>query len=674
MSRQNQADYPVRIVQHIAIPMPDGVRLGAMLYMPDAPHDGPFPAVVEYDPYRKDDNKIARNWQTHSYLARKGYVGVRLDVRGTGASTGIALDEYTPKEQQDSLHALAWLADQPWCSGKLGMWGSSYGGITALQAAMHAPPQLKAILAMHALVDRYSDDVHYHGGCLPVNESVAWAGRMVALNALPALPEIVGEEWKTLWQERLKQTPQWPFAWLRHQARDAYWQHGSVCERWEAIQCPVFAVGGWADSYHNFVLHILEHLRVPRKGLIGPWLHDRPHTARPGPQIDFLREMVRWWDYWLKDIETGIMDEPLLAVWIQDSRPPEPYLETIPGYWRYETEWPLARTTPQTWFLGEGGSFQLEPPAQTSSDQWNGPQTVGLAAPFWCTGFRPSGMPRDQRGDDAYSLTFTSAPLQDDVEIPGFPRVRLYISVSEAVAQVAVKLCDVAPDGSSLLVTRGILNLTHRDGHAQPAALTPGQVYRVTIELGSISHVFATGHRVRLSIAGADWPLAWPAPRPFSLTLYHDAEHPTQLSLPVIPSRHPELLRPVFDPPEVPSPPARFEGQAGSFGVYRDMADGTTRLETSSAFRTYLEERNLTMSESNRKILSLQEGQPLSCQAVMTRQLGLERPGWKVGVDSSLTLRCTQTTFVVEIELVAQHDGELVFERKWQEEFPRLLG
>ena len=237
---QGHTDYPIRIVRNIEIPMADGVRLGAALYLPDAPNDGPFPAIVEYHPYRKDDNKIPRDWRTHSYLARKGYVGVRVDVRGTGASEGIAENEYSEQEQRDCLQALAWLADQPWCTGNLGMYGSSYGGITALQAAMQAPPHLKAVVAMHALVDRYGDDVHYHGGCLPVNESVAWAGRMVALNALPPLPEIVGERWRSLWQERLEHTPQWPFAWLRHQTRDAYWRRGSPCDNWDAIRCPVF--------------------------------------------------------------------------------------------------------------------------------------------------------------------------------------------------------------------------------------------------------------------------------------------------------------------------------------------------------------------------------------------------------------------------------------------------
>ena len=251
---KNSEDYPVRVIRHVAIPMPDGVRLGATLYMPDASNDGPFPAIVESHPYRKDDNKIPRDWRTHSYFARKGYVGVRLDTRGSGASEGIAENEYTVEEQHDCLQVLAWLADQPWCTGKLGMYGSSYGGITAIQAAMHAPSQLKAIIPMHALVDRYGQDVHYHGGCLPVNESVAWAGRMVALNALPPLPEIVGDEWEALWHERLEHTPQWPFEWLRHQTRDVYWQNGSLCDNWDAIQCPVFAIGGWADSYKDFVL------------------------------------------------------------------------------------------------------------------------------------------------------------------------------------------------------------------------------------------------------------------------------------------------------------------------------------------------------------------------------------------------------------------------------------
>lgn len=672
--QRDPSDYPVCVIPNVEIPLSDGVCLGATLYLPDAPNDGPFPAIVEYHPYRKDDNKIPRDWRTHSYLARKGYVGVRIDVRGTGASAGIAENEYTAQEQQDCLQALAWVAAQSWCTGVLGMYGSSYGGITALQAAMHAPLQLKAIVTLHALVDRYTDDVHYHGGCLPVNEAVAWAGRMVALNALPPLPEIVGDGWLPLWRERLEHTPQWPLEWLRHQTRDAYWQHGSLRGHWETIQCPVFAMGGWADSYHNFVLHLLQHLRVPRKGLIGPWLHDIPHVASPGPQIDHLREMVRWWDYWLKGIETGIMEEPMLAIWVQGSRPPDPYVESIPGHWRYETEWPVARTAPHVWYLGEAGQFALAPPSHSQPDRWKGPLTVGLAAPFWCTGLRPGGLPRDQRCDDAYALTFTSAPLTDPLEILGFPTVTLYVAASEPVAQVAVKLCDVAPDGSSLLVTRGVVNLTHRDSHEHPTALLPGAIYPVTVALSSISHVFAPGQRIRLSMAGADWPLVWPPPHRAVLSLYHDTARPSHVMLPVIPPRTPALPAPTFGPPEVPRAPARSEDSRKAYHVQRDMMTGTTRLSVQTESRTHLSERQLTIAERNEKDLAVRDNEPLSCAAEMRRHLEWKRTGWHIVVDSRLRVSCTAGAFVVEINLRAQYNGTLVCERQWHEQIPRVLG
>lgn len=671
---KNSVDYPIRIIPQLAIPMPDGVRLGVRLYMPDAPNDGPFPAIVEAHPYRKDDNKIARDWRTHSYLARKGYVGVRLDTRGSGASEGIADNEYTRQEQLDCLHALDWLADQPWCSGRLGMYGSSYGGISAIQTAMHAPPQLKAIVALHALVDRYGQDVHYHGGCLPVNESVAWAGRMVALNALPPLPEIAGDEWEARWRERLERTPQWPFAWLRHQTRDAYWQNGSLCEDWAAMQCPVFAIGGWADSYRDFVLQMLQHLRAPCKGLIGPWLHDMPHVARPGPQIDHLREMRRWWDYWLKGIQNGVMDEPKLTVWVQGSRSPDPYRDITPGHWRSETEWPVARTDYQTWYLGPAGTFGLQPPPDTPPISWQGPPSPGLAAPFWCTGPRPGGLPRDQRRDDACSLTFTTPPLSEPLEILGFPRLELYLAASEPVAQLAVKLCDVGPDGSSLLVTRGVLNLTHRDSHAQPTPLVPGRVYPVRLELSSICHVFAPGRRLRLSLAGADWPLVWPPPHPTSLSLYYGATHPSRLVLPVIPARSPALPAPVFALPEVPAAPVRSEDTERAYTVRHDMVDGTSTLSSRVGGTSFLTEQGLRMTETNAKDLSLRDGDPLSCTAQMRRHLEWERTAWKIVIDSTITLSCTAQTFLAVIELQATYNDTLIFSRRWREEFPRVLG
>src|SRR5262249_61121922 len=189
---------------------------------------------------------------------------------------------------------------------------------------------------------------------------------------------------------------------------------------------------------------------------------------------------------------------------------------------------------------------------------------VGPTAPLWCTGSRPRGLRGDQRPDDPCSLAFPSPPLPEPVEILGFPRAELYLTASEPLAQLSVKLCDVAPDGSSLLVTRGMVNLTHRDSHEHPTALVPGEIYPVTVELSSISHAFAAGHRLRLSVAGADWPLAWPPPRRAALTLYHDAARPSHLLLPVIPPRRPELPAPVFGQPDVPVAQARSTDGPGS--------------------------------------------------------------------------------------------------------------
>ena len=419
---------------------------------------------------------------------------------------------------------------------------------------------------------------------------------------------------------------------------------------------------------------MLQHLRAPCKGLIGPWLHDMPHVARPGPQIDHLREMRRWWDYWLKGIQNGVMDEPKLTAWVQGSRSPDPYRDITPGHWRSETEWPVARTDYQTWYLGPAGTFGLQPPPDTPPISWQGPPSPGLAAPFWCTGPRPGGLPRDQRRDDACSLTFTTPPLSEPLEILGFPRLELYLAASEPVAQLAVKLCDVGPDGSSLLVTRGVLNLTHRDSHAQPTPLVPGRVYPVRLELSSICHVFAPGRRLRLSLAGADWPLVWPPPRPTSLSLYYGATHPSRLVLPVIPARSPALPAPVFALPEVPAAPVRSEDTERAYTVRHDMVDGTSTLSSRVGGTSFLTEQGLRMTETNAKDLSLRDGDPLSCTAQMRRHLEWERTAWKIVIDSTITLSCTAQTFLAVIELQATYNDTLIFSRRWREEFPRVLG
>ncbi len=290
--------------------MADGTRLALTLYLPDAPNDGPFPAVIESLPYRKDDDCTARDFSTFSHLAARGIAGIRIDIRGTGASTGVIEDEYTAQEQADNLAVMDWAEAQAWCSGQLGMWGVSWGGFSALQTAMLRPRQLKAIASMHATHDRFACDVHFTGGSLHAAEQVEWPTLMVAMNALPPDPDIVGDGWHDEWMQRLEATPQWPLEWLRHQRRDEYWLHGSPIADYGAISCPTLLIGGWLDGYVDGMLALSEHLTCPTRTVIGPWGHRRPATGVPRPTFDHLDLLARWFGHHLRGDSNGVMEMP----------------------------------------------------------------------------------------------------------------------------------------------------------------------------------------------------------------------------------------------------------------------------------------------------------------------------------------------------------------------------
>ncbi|HZU89726.1 MAG TPA: CocE/NonD family hydrolase, partial [Stellaceae bacterium] len=464
---------PVRIIENEWIPLPDGTRLAARLWLPQDADEAPVPALLEYLPYRKRDLMRSRDGPMHSYLAGHGYAGIRVDIRGSGDSEGVTVDEYTETEHRDAIAVIEWLAAQPWCSGAVGMFGKSWGGFNALQAAARAPAALKAIITVCAADDRYADDAHYMGGCL-LNENLTWGTAFFLYNALPPDPEIVGRRWRDMWRERLDNAVPFPAHWLRHQRRDAYWKHGSICEDYSAVRCPVYAIGGWADAYSNAVPRLLSGLSVPRKGLIGPWSHAYPHTSVPGPTIGFLQEALRWWDHWLKGIDTGIMDEPMFRVWMQDSIAPQPQYETRPGRWVAEAAWPSPRIACRTLALAAGG-FLVETTADETRLEIRSPPETGAAGGKWCAFGREGEIPIDQRVDDGRSLVFDSEPLTEPVEILGAPTLRLVFDSDRPVAQAIVRLNDVFPDGTSARVSYGVLNLTHRKSHEHPEPLTPSE-------------------------------------------------------------------------------------------------------------------------------------------------------------------------------------------------------
>ncbi len=640
---------PVREIEHTLIPLADGTRLAARIWLPEDAERNPVPAILEYLPYRKRDGTYERDALTHPYFAGHGYAAVRVDLRGSGESDGLLSDEYAPQEQADAVEVIAWLAAQPWCSGAVGMMGISWGGFNGLQVAALRPPALKAIITICSTDDRYRDDVHFMGGAL-LDGKFGWAGFFFGAMCHPPDPALVGERWRTMWQQRLDNVPLFLERWLRHQRRDEYWKHGSVCEDYSTIACPVFAVGGWTDGYTNAIPRLLEHLSVPRKGLIGPWAHAYPHFALPGPQIGFLQEALRWWDHWLKDIPTGVMDEPMLRAWMMDSVQPARFHETRPGRWIAERAWPPLGGLERRLCFADAGLIEmglLEAAADLTPRAIRSPLTVGQDAGSWCPFGRGPDDAGDQRDDDARSVTFDTAPLAERVEILGAPVVTLDISCDRPLANLAVRLCNVHPEGASLRVSFGILNLTHRDGHETPMPLEPGQRCRVRIQLNDVGFGFPPGHRIRIALSTAYFPMIWPAPEMATVTL-----HGGELSLPVRPAQPADALLPAFEEPQTAVPEPRST-----------VRPGVVRID-----RLGIELGNATKFDFH-----IDEDDPLSATAEMRQTLTVARDNWRTRVETSTSMSTTREAFVVRATMRAW-DGEAeACSRNWDYTIPRDL-
>jgi hypothetical protein len=664
------------MIEHTWIPMPDGTRLAARIWLPEDAEASPVPAILEFLPYRQGDLMATRDACIYPYLAAGGYACARVDLRGSGNSEGIITDEYTTQELEDGCDVIAWLAAQSWCDGGVGMMGCSWGGFNSLQVAARRPEALRAILTLCASDDRYADDVHYRGGCILAVDMLQWAVSMLTWNALPPDPTVVGDAWRAQWLERLEKTPVFIEEWMSHQLRDEYWRHGSVCEDYSAIEIPVYAVGGWSDGYTDAIPRLVAGLSGPRKGLIGPWSHSWPNHSVPGPEIGFLEEVLRWWDHWLKGIDTGIMDEPALRVWMQEYTPPAPYHDTWPGRWVAEEHWPpLDSGRARRLYLVAGGNGLLsDDPGDGGVRRHRGEDTGGLDAGSLTADGGYGDWPGDQRGEDGRSLSFTSLPLDAAVEILGNPRVSLTVTSDRPGASVVVRLCDVAPGGESLLVTRDLFNLTHREGHDRVAPLVPGEPVRVELPLKVIAHRFEAGHRIRLSVSTTYWPWMWPHPEPVTLDL--SCGESSFLDLPVrLPQRGDDALRP-FGPPERP---AGLEIEVLSRrptqrSIRLDLADASAEVffdwDVGGRFR--LVDNGVEVDGSNVTTYRILRGQPLSAEVHTEQSASLRSDRFSAAVEATGRMSADASRFLVTLALDAREDGRRVHSRQWKLEFPRI--
>lgn len=662
----------IEILEHVWITLSDGCCLGARIWLPDGARMAPVPAVLEYIPYRKRDGTRVRDEPMHGYFAQHGYASVRVDIRGSGDSDGHLADEYLPREQDDALEVLAWIAAQDWCNGDIGMMGKSWGGFNCLQVAARRPPELKAVIPVYFTDDRFRDDIHFMGGCL-LNDNLWWGSIMLAYQSRPLDPEIVGERWREDWLGRIDALPFFPAIWAGHQRYDDYWKHGSVQEDYSAITCPVLAFGGWADSYTNSVPRLLENLTVPCRGVIGPWGHVYPHDGLPGPAIGWLQEAVRWWDHWLKGIDTGVMKEPKLRAYINDALAPDGSRPFQPGRWVGEADWPSAAITPLPLWLTRTGLADAPGAGRMSI---RSPQSHGKAAGEWMAAGVPGEMPTDQRLDDGGSLNFETDVLAEPIEILGRPHLDLALASDSPVAQIVVRLCDVLPSGESLRVSYQVLNLTHRDSHEHPQPLVPGEAIRLRIDLNACGHRFEAGHKIRVSVGTAYWPIIWPAPhaaeltldlRDACLTLPRRAGGDMQVMTYPEPEHGPLTPLTQLDPGSV----ARMSTQDHLTGETVYITDGVGGVFGEGVLR--LDDIGTEVAHSLRRELRIRDEDPLSARSVVTQSYDTGREGWRIRTESHLEMWSTGTAFHIEGWLRVLENGTELRRREWHEAIPRDL-
>ncbi len=659
----------VKEIENLFIPLKDGTKLAARMWLPIDATKKKVPALLEYLPYRKRDGTTTRDALTHPYMAGHGYACIRVDMRGNGDSDGLMRDEYTQQEQDDAVEVIDWLSKQKWCDGKVGMFGISWGGFNALQVAALRPPALKAIVTLCSTDDRYEDDIHYKGGTL-LNENLGWAATMLAYSSRPPDPKLVGTKWKKMWLNRLENEPFLLIDWLKHPHRDAYWKHGSICEDYMKINIPVLAVGGWNDAYSNAIPRLMKNLRVPRKAIIGPWAHKYPHFAVPNPNIGFLQEMLRWWDFHIKGINTGVTDDPDYRVYIMDAYKPGSFPDEIKGRWVPESYWGFGNIETKTWSLSSKG-ISAEA-GKEESLTLTSPQNIGFDGGEYCIIWLGEEFPGNQMRDDQGSITFDSPELTEDMDVVGQPMLELSFSVDKPVAHIAVRLNDVWPTGEVSRITYHLQNLCMRESREYPTPLEPGKRYKMKIKMDDIAWRVPKGHKLRVSISTSYFPMMWPAPEPVKLTVHAGA------STIAVPVRKRNLTdKPVvFANPEAAAPvqQKQIKKASNSRKTWIDKKTGHTKMAIVDDFGTQeLKPHGMIVSGVGRETYSIDPNDPLSAIMETHWTEGHKRGKWETRTETYGRLTATKTHWIVWGKIEAFEGKKRVFLKEFNEQIERRL-
>ncbi len=651
-----------KVLENEWVPLSDGRRLAARIWMPDAASKKAAPAILEYLPYRKRDGTAQRDESTYPAFAEAGYVGVRVDISGTGESDGDWDDEYSERELADGCEVIEWIAAQPWCDGNIGMMGISWGGFNSLQIAALQPPALKAVISIGSTVDRYNDDIHYKNGCL-LSANFYWSSTMLCYASRPPDPELVGDGWRETWLNRLKTQPLPLATWLENQRKNDYWKHGSISENYENVKIPSLVISGWADGYINAPPAAAANI-PGAKAINGPWIHKYPHFALPKPRLDFLAEAIAWWDKWLRGKNNGVENLPAYRAYILEDALPLLRRERDPGRWVAEASLPSPGTRPRFYYLAPNRQL-LDIPGRTRDKTFTSPQDTGSA----CGEFFPvradGEMPSDQRRDDSGSQVFDSGKLYQPIEILGRPKLRLKIAIDKPLGNIAVRLNDVHPSGEVSRVSWGVLNLAHRKGNENPAPMVPGEAEAVEIELDECGYRFMRGHRMRVAISTSYWPMVVPPPEPIvaTITLGADAviELPVRAGVDVYQQPEPADENPL---PEYPL----HEPDLHRRWIERNFQTGESHyriIDDTGEIENPVHGMRTRHRHDERWTIAAND--PLSYRSSSRYTCWMSRGDWSIRTESESEFRCDAENFYIRARVCAWEGDELIHERNWDE-------
>jgi len=665
-SSVSRLKYEILVERNALIPMSDGIILAADVYRPDAP--GKFPALLMLLPYRKDDRLRSSYKYQREYMVKRGYAWVHVDIRGTGSSEGVTKYMFSLQEQQDGYEAVEWMAKQSWCDGNVGMLGASYGCYTSLLTASKNPPHLKAIVPICGSANWYREACM--GGMFYLQYLMGGYGaRMLAMNSLPPHPDPDGR-WIEIWNHRLKNNEPWLISWLKNPEDGPIWREGSLLHQPGEVKVPTFIIDSWHDIDPSGTFHLYESLKVPKKILIGPWMHENPDTSAVSPRVNHMYEILRWFDYWLKGIETGVTDEPPVAIFIQRQGILD-LPETPAGEWRYEDKWPIESES-KSLYLHPEGLLDNHPCTEHASteDKLQYDPTVGTAGGIYQN--NSVGLPLDQRSDEIFSLTYTTSPLKTDMEVTGIPKPFLYISSSAEITMFSVKLCDVSPDGSSSLVSRGVLNVTHRESHEHPTLIEPGKITEIEIEMDATAYLFEKDHRIRLGVSSADFPNFWPTPRPAVNTIHHSNIHKSRIVLPIVPEKI-KSRAPSFQPPSPDREKIAEEKRAALppvWSIKNDIVNGRVEVKVGYEENGVIDKRTNYLWILNSR-MSTSKTDPGDTRVRTNCVYIIKGPLFKVKSEGVTIIQSSRESFNTSLNVDVELEDRPYFNKSWAISVPR---